>query len=1097
MIRIEEIIIDGFKSYGTKTIFSAFDEHFSSITGKNGSGKSNFLDAICFVLGLSNLNFMRVLKINDLIFQDTTIKNKYALVTIVFKKKNLINPRNFERKIEKIIITRKIILGGRNMYFLNNKNAKPGQIIDLLYSINVNINNPHFFIRQGHITKISQMKSKELFEILINAFGIKFYELKKKIALEIIIKKNEKIMKIEKMLKSEIQPHLNLIAKSSFYLNKFEIFKRFNFKRKKSFFVFNKNLKKYFVKNYIFKKKKGLFKSFFFWKSISVIFFRTFILIYKNFFFFFEKMKIFNFIFDLKIYKKLKKASQTSDFLIFLGYKKKNSLMKNYFKNICFFKKKKIRCEINFLKNFKKKKKKNESKTFYKKRVMFLKQILFKKNFYLYLFNTTTYFFFFHFFLLKIIKDFFSIKIVFNFFSIDFFFLKEYFFKKKFLMSIKYDQQNKKKKIMKNTNIKKTIQKSFFWKKLIFKIILFLEPLNSKNKINLWSIREVIDGTIGSLIQIKNSYCTTAIELLSCNQLSFILIQNEMFSKKILELINLLKKVTIIPLNKFLAGDNELKFKTLLTGIQKYLFFKKKYEKIINFIFGSTKLAFSNAEAEKIIFSSKVEKKCITIQGDIFSSSGLMVIGKEIEFGHCFLAILSELNLVKSSICRIGFLYYNFKKKNFNCNEKIFDINFLKKKKKIGLNFLEKKFEKMYLNIYFFINLLNFKFNKNFLKILKNKSFLQKRVFNIFLRKKSAKKKSFNHNKKFFKHKIYYYEKSKLFLRKIEMLENKINREKKFFFKKNLFILSKKKIKKDFFIKKKFFFFIKIINILFIFVIRKINNLKIFKFQNQNKFFWDFFFQKYPILKKIKKIHNKIYKKKTIFFRFLKLKKFKNFYHLITKTKNLLNLFQKDKMIFLKRKNFFFILEGLREYKEFIQKRVLIEKDRFMIQEIINILDFKKNKIISQILRKINCAFQLIFSTFFPDLIAKLVTIRNKQRILLGIKFKIFFHHRKSKKTISEFSGGQKSILALSFIFSLLISKPVPFYILDEIDAALDLTHTHNIGKMIIKYFPMSQFIIVSLKNGIILSAKIIFKIKIDHGKSLIIRLDNKNNNYI
>ena len=55
-MHIKEVIIDGFKSYATRTVVSGFDPHFNAITGLNGSGKSNILDSICFVLGISNLN---------------------------------------------------------------------------------------------------------------------------------------------------------------------------------------------------------------------------------------------------------------------------------------------------------------------------------------------------------------------------------------------------------------------------------------------------------------------------------------------------------------------------------------------------------------------------------------------------------------------------------------------------------------------------------------------------------------------------------------------------------------------------------------------------------------------------------------------------------------------------------------------------------------------------------------------------------------------------------------------------------------------------------------------------------------------------------
>jgi len=55
---IKEIIIDGFKSYANRTVISGFDPQFNAITGLNGSGKSNILDAICFVLGLTTLSLV-------------------------------------------------------------------------------------------------------------------------------------------------------------------------------------------------------------------------------------------------------------------------------------------------------------------------------------------------------------------------------------------------------------------------------------------------------------------------------------------------------------------------------------------------------------------------------------------------------------------------------------------------------------------------------------------------------------------------------------------------------------------------------------------------------------------------------------------------------------------------------------------------------------------------------------------------------------------------------------------------------------------------------------------------------------------------------
>jgi structural maintenance of chromosome 2 len=79
-------------------------------------------------------------------------------------------------------------------------------------------------------------------------------------------------------------------------------------------------------------------------------------------------------------------------------------------------------------------------------------------------------------------------------------------------------------------------------------------------------------------------------------------------------------------------------------------------------------------------------------------------------------------------------------------------------------------------------------------------------------------------------------------------------------------------------------------------------------------------------------------------------------------------------------------------------------------------------------------------------------------------------------------------LLALSLILSLLRFKPAPLYILDEVDSALDLSNTQNIGVMLKKYFSQSQFLIVSLKEGMWNNANVLFKTKFVDGTSTVTR---------
>jgi structural maintenance of chromosome 2 len=78
------------------------------------------------------------------------------------------------------------------------------------------------------------------------------------------------------------------------------------------------------------------------------------------------------------------------------------------------------------------------------------------------------------------------------------------------------------------------------------------------------------------------------------------------------------------------------------------------------------------------------------------------------------------------------------------------------------------------------------------------------------------------------------------------------------------------------------------------------------------------------------------------------------------------------------------------------------------------------------------------------------------------------------------------SLAALALIMALLQYKPAPMYILDEVDSALDLSHTQNIGRLIRTRFKGSQFIVVSLKDGMFENANTLFRTRFVNGTSTV-----------
>ena len=81
---IKEIFLEGFKSYATMTVVPGFDPYFNAITGLNGSGKSNILDSICFVLGITNLQQVRATSLQELVYKQGQAGITKATVSIVF-----------------------------------------------------------------------------------------------------------------------------------------------------------------------------------------------------------------------------------------------------------------------------------------------------------------------------------------------------------------------------------------------------------------------------------------------------------------------------------------------------------------------------------------------------------------------------------------------------------------------------------------------------------------------------------------------------------------------------------------------------------------------------------------------------------------------------------------------------------------------------------------------------------------------------------------------------------------------------------------------------------------------------------------------------
>lgn len=82
--------------------------------------------------------------------------------------------------------------------------------------------------------------------------------------------------------------------------------------------------------------------------------------------------------------------------------------------------------------------------------------------------------------------------------------------------------------------------------------------------------------------------------------------------------------------------------------------------------------------------------------------------------------------------------------------------------------------------------------------------------------------------------------------------------------------------------------------------------------------------------------------------------------------------------------------------------------------------------------------------------------------------------------TLKSMSGGEKTITALAFIFAIQEYEPAPFYIMDEVDAALDKLNSETLSELLRNYSGNAQFIVITHNDNMISNANYLFGISMN-----------------
>lgn len=169
LLRLE---LFGFKSFLNRTVFQ-FSEGITSIVGPNGCGKSNIVDAVIWALGERGTKSLRVKDMGDVIFHGSNGKRPVNIAEVAVE---------FSDGEQDLTIKRRIYRDGSNEYYMNGNPVRLKDIHDFFLGTGIGLNT-YAIVEQGRIEYFVQMKPQERRVVIEETSGVTRFEEKKRDAL--------------------------------------------------------------------------------------------------------------------------------------------------------------------------------------------------------------------------------------------------------------------------------------------------------------------------------------------------------------------------------------------------------------------------------------------------------------------------------------------------------------------------------------------------------------------------------------------------------------------------------------------------------------------------------------------------------------------------------------------------------------------------------------------------------------------------------------------------------------------------------------------------------------------------------------------------
>ena len=183
------------------------------------------------------------------------------------------------------------------------------------------------------------------------------------------------------------------------------------------------------------------------------------------------------------------------------------------------------------------------------------------------------------------------------------------------------------------------------------------------------------------------------------------------------------------------------------------------------------------------------------------------------------------------------------------------------------------------------------------------------------------------------------------------------------------------------------------------------------------------------------------------------------------------------------------VYEEIQKEYESVQTKVnIIEKEKEGILRIIHQIDIKKKKTFLKTLTEINEIFSRNFSQLSTKGQVYLELEDKKEPFEGGVTIVVKTGHGKYFD-VTSLSGGEQTIVALSLIFAIQELNPYAFYVLDEIDAALDKRNSERLANLLKRYMAKGQYIVISHNDEVINQASTLYGVSMHDGLSKVVSL--------